>query len=67
MCGTDDKIVKVAAHLESIRLFGPSELHGLEAGRSDQSFDVDIRTAIVGRIEEGHRLCAVTGRREEIG
>ena len=35
LCGADDEIVKVPAHLESTRLFDPADLQRLEAGRPD--------------------------------
>ena len=50
------EIVKVAAHLESTRLFDPADLHWLEAGRSDQPLDFLAITVDVGRVEEDRRL-----------
>jgi hypothetical protein len=47
--------VKVAAHLESTRLFDPADLHRLEAGRSDQPLDFLASTVVVGRVEEDRR------------
>ena len=52
----DYEIVKVAADLESARLFEPADLDRLEAGRSDQPLDFLAGTAVVGRVEEDRRL-----------
>ena len=52
--GANDEIVKVATHLESTGLFDPTDLHRLEAGRSDQPLDLLAGTIVVGRVEE-HR------------
>jgi hypothetical protein len=48
--------VKVAAHLESTRLFDPAGLHRLEAGRPDQPLDFLASTVVVRRGEEDRRL-----------
>jgi len=47
--------VKVAAHLESTRLFDPADLHRLEAGRPDQPLDFLASTVVVGHVEEDRR------------
>ena len=52
----DHEIVKVAAHLESTRLFDPADLHRLEAGCSDQPLDFLASTVIVGGVEEDRQL-----------
>jgi hypothetical protein len=48
--------VKVAAHVESTGLFDAADLHGLEAGRSDQLFDLSGCTLVVRGVEEDSRL-----------
>jgi hypothetical protein len=45
--GADYEIVKVAAHLESARLFDPAGLHRVEAGRSDQPLDFLASTVML--------------------
>jgi hypothetical protein len=54
--GADYEIVKVAAHLESTGLFDAADLRGLEAGRSDQLFDLSGGTLVVRGVEEDGRL-----------
>ena len=54
--GADYEIVKVAAHLEPTGLSDAADLHGLEAGRSDQLFDLPAGTLVVRGIEEDGRL-----------
>ena len=41
--------MKVAAHLESTRLFDSANLRRLEAGTSDQSLDFIASTVVTGR------------------
>jgi hypothetical protein len=48
--------VKVAAHLESTGLFDAADLHGLEAGRSDQPFDLPAGALVVRRVKENGQL-----------
>jgi hypothetical protein len=50
------QVVKVAAHLESARLFDPAGLHRLEACRSDQPLDFLAGPVVVGQIEEDRQL-----------
>jgi hypothetical protein len=52
----DYAVVKVAADLESTRLFEPADLHRFESGRCDQPLDSLASTVVVGRVEEDRRL-----------
>ncbi|MGO9961857.1 MAG: hypothetical protein ACLPUG_00305 [Acidimicrobiales bacterium] len=48
--------MKVAAHLESARLFNPAGLHWLETGAADQPLDFLARTVVVGNVKENGQL-----------
>ena len=68
LCGADDKIVKIAAHLKSARLFDPADPHRLKAHGSDQVLDFVVPMLVHGRVEQNRGLGRPVARgHEEIG
>jgi len=68
LCGADHKIVKIAAHLESARLFDPADPHRLKARRSDQVLDFVAPMLVLGHVEQNRGLGRPVARGlEEIG
>ena len=68
LCGADHKIVKIAAHLESARLFDVADPHRLKAGRSDQVLDFVAPVLVLGHVEQNCGLGRPVARGlEEIG
>jgi hypothetical protein len=68
LCVADHKIVKVAAHLESARLFDPSNPDRFKARRSDQVLDFVVSMLVLGHIEQNRGLGRTVARGlEEIG
>lgn len=68
LCGVDHKIVKIAAHLESARLFDPADPYRLKPRRSDQVLDLVAPMLVLGHVEQNRGLGRPVARGlEEIG